>query len=182
VAQCPRADCAFASSEPPGIRVDAGVAATRVRRVHSDCMGCGIEPRNDDVVEASCVPKAICVAPLWRGTIAPPGSEATSRVKGSCRNLGGPVTSVGMVAGGGNQRGKTGAGGIVAGSRSGLDRWRPSGRRSRGRGRICATNDRGCYVPLPRRFQSHRIQPSVQAPAFAARPAAYPHWATFSPY
>ena len=63
----------------------------------------------------SCVPKAICVVPLLQGTIAPPGSEAISRTKGSRRNLGGPAVSVGMVAGGGSQQGITGADCIAAG-------------------------------------------------------------------
>jgi hypothetical protein len=67
----------------------------------------------------SCEPKATCVVPLSRGAIAPPGSEATSRAKGSCRNLGDPVASAGMVTGGGGQRGITGAGCIAAGSRTG---------------------------------------------------------------
>jgi hypothetical protein len=67
----------------------------------------------------SCAPKATCVVPLSRGAIAPPGSKAISRAKGSCRNLGGPATSAGMVTSGGSQRGITGAGGIVAGSRTG---------------------------------------------------------------
>jgi hypothetical protein len=67
----------------------------------------------------SCSPKAICVAPLSQGAIAPPGSEATSRAKGSRWNLGGPAASAGMVTGGGSQRGRTEAGCIVAGSRTG---------------------------------------------------------------
>jgi hypothetical protein len=64
-------------------------------------------------------PKATCVAPPSRGAIAPPGSEATSRAKGSCRNLGDPVASAGMVTGGGSQRGITGADCTAAGSRTG---------------------------------------------------------------
>ena len=68
-------------------------------------MGYGIEPRNDDVVEAeaSCASKATCVVPQSRGAITPPGSRAISRAKGSCRNLGDPVTSAGMVIGGSQQ-------------------------------------------------------------------------------
>ena len=64
-------------------------------------------------------PKATCVAPRSRGAIAPPGSEATSRAKGSCRNLGDPAASAGMVTGGGSQRGITGADCTAAGSRTG---------------------------------------------------------------
>ena len=49
------------------------------------------------------------MVPLSRGTIAPPGSEAISRAKGSRWNLGGPAASTGIVTGGGSQQGMTGA-------------------------------------------------------------------------
>ena len=67
----------------------------------------------------SCQPKATCVAPLSQGAIAPPGSVAISRAKGSCRNLGDPAASAGVVTGGGGQRGTTEAGCTAAGSRTG---------------------------------------------------------------
>ena len=53
-------------------------------------MGCGIEPRNGYVAGAEAVPGAegnMCGA-VMRGPVALPGSEATSRKKGTRRNLG----------------------------------------------------------------------------------------------
>lgn len=54
-------------------------------------MGCGIEPRNDDIAEAEAVKtvEGYMCATAMRGSVALPGSKATSRSKGTRRNLGG---------------------------------------------------------------------------------------------
>jgi hypothetical protein len=44
---------------------------------------------------------------VMRGAAALPGSEAISRMKGTCRNLGSPVGASGKVAGGGQWQGTT---------------------------------------------------------------------------
>src|SRR5262249_5470993 len=57
---------------------------------HSLCVGCGIEPRNDEIAGAETVfmvERNMCNAAM-RGIVVPPGSKATSRAKGSRRNLG----------------------------------------------------------------------------------------------
>jgi hypothetical protein len=62
----------------------------RTRSVHSLCVGCGIEPRNDEIAGAETVfmvERNMCNAAM-RGIVVPPGSKATSRAKGSRRNLG----------------------------------------------------------------------------------------------
>src|SRR2546421_11988237 len=75
------------------VRLVASVAwplATVVRSVHSDCMGCGIEPRNIDIAGAESFHSLegnMCGTAM-RGADALPGSKATSRAKGSYRNLG----------------------------------------------------------------------------------------------
>ena len=56
----------------------------------SNLVGCGIEPRNGYVAGAEAVKGAegnMCGAAM-RGPVALPGSEATSRKKGTRRNLG----------------------------------------------------------------------------------------------
>src|SRR3979411_2289437 len=62
----------------------------RTRSVHSWCVGCGSEPRNDLLAEAETVfmvERNISNA-VMRGIVVPPGSRATSRAQGSRRNLG----------------------------------------------------------------------------------------------
>jgi hypothetical protein len=100
----------------------AGVAATRgPKRYTVIAWGMGLSHEMTTLwrPRPSCAPKATCVVPQSRGAIAPPGSKAISRAKGSCRNLGDPASSAGMVTGGGSQQGITGADCIVAGSRTG---------------------------------------------------------------
>src|SRR5262249_56363114 len=66
----------------------------RTRSVHSRCVGCGSEPRNDELVGAETVfmvERNMCDAAM-RGIVVPPGSRATSRAQGSRRNLGYLVT------------------------------------------------------------------------------------------
>ena len=60
------------------------------RSVHSNLVGCGIEPRNGYVAGSEAVKGAegnMCGAAM-QGPVALPGSEATSRKKGTRRNLG----------------------------------------------------------------------------------------------
>lgn len=81
-----------------------------VRSVHSGYAGCGIEPRKKDVAEAEPVnigEGSMCVVVGRRDDVAPPGSEATSRMKGYLRDWRGPVGSAGRVTGGGERRGTT---------------------------------------------------------------------------
>jgi hypothetical protein len=108
-------------SEPPGNECCGrrGNAGSEAYTVIAWGMGLRHEMTTLWRPRPSCAPKAKCVVPLSRGAIAPPGSEAISRAKGSCRNLGGPAASAGMVAGGGSQQGITGADCIAAGSRTG---------------------------------------------------------------
>ena len=66
----------------------------RTRSVHSGCVGCGSEPRNDELAGAETVfmvERNMCDA-VMRGIVVPPGSRATSRAKGSRRKLGYLVT------------------------------------------------------------------------------------------
>jgi len=62
----------------------------RSRSVHSDCMGCAIEPRNALIAGAEAVGKVErnMSSAAKRGAVALPGSENTSRAKGTRRNLG----------------------------------------------------------------------------------------------
>ena len=57
-------------------------------------MGCGIEPRNgiDAGAEAVQIAERNMSAAVMRGSVALPGSKATSRAKGLHRNLGGLVS------------------------------------------------------------------------------------------
>jgi hypothetical protein len=48
----------------------------------------------------------VCAVDMRDG-VAPPGSRTASRAKGRLRNPGGPVGSVGLVADGGAEQGKT---------------------------------------------------------------------------
>src|ERR1700760_3943844 len=60
-----------------------------MRSVHSDRMGCGIEPRRKNFAEAETlgtVEGNMCGIAM-RDAVAPPGSKATSRPKGARRNL-----------------------------------------------------------------------------------------------
>jgi hypothetical protein len=66
----------------------------RTRSVHSCCVGCGSEPRNDELAGAETVfmvERNMCNA-IMRGVVVPPGSRATSRANGSRRNLGYPAS------------------------------------------------------------------------------------------
>jgi hypothetical protein len=87
------------------VRLVASVAQVHRRRwlrsVHSDCMGCGIEPRK----VRHCRGRGFSFARRQhvrhrhaRGAVALPGSKATSRAKGSYRNLGGLVSGRRCVA------------------------------------------------------------------------------------
>jgi len=53
---------------------------------------------------SSMVPKAICAGPLKQGPVALPGSEATSRTKGSRRNLGDLTPPTAAASGSGPRR------------------------------------------------------------------------------
>jgi hypothetical protein len=57
---------------------------------NTNCVGCGSEPRNDELAGAETVlmvERKMCNA-VMRGTVVPPGSRATSRANRSRRNLG----------------------------------------------------------------------------------------------
>src|ERR1700720_2353943 len=78
------------SSKPPGSECWVRRRRRRTRSVHSGCVGCGSEPRNDELAGAetvSMVERNMCNA-VMRGIVAPPGPRATSRAKGSRWNLG----------------------------------------------------------------------------------------------
>jgi len=57
-------------------------------------VGCGIEPRNDEIAGAETVFTAErnMYNAIMRGVVVPPGSKATSRAQGSRRNLGYPAS------------------------------------------------------------------------------------------
>ena len=77
-------------SKPPGGECCVRRQRCRTRSVHSCCVGCGSEPRNDELAGAETVfmvERNMCNA-VMRGIVVPPGSRATSRAKGSRRNLG----------------------------------------------------------------------------------------------
>jgi hypothetical protein len=62
----------------------------RTRSVHSWCVGCGSEPRNDEIAGAETVlivERNMCNAGM-RGIVVPSGSRAISRAQGSRRKLG----------------------------------------------------------------------------------------------
>ena len=107
-------------SEPPGNECCGrrGNAGSEAYTVIAWGMGLSHEMTTLWRPRPSCAPKATCVVPLSRGAIAPPGSEAISRAKGSRRNLGDPAATAGMVIGGGSQQGITGADCMAAGSRT----------------------------------------------------------------
>jgi len=107
-------------SEPPGSECcrRRGNAGSEAYTVIVWGVGLSHEMTTSRRPRPSCAPKAICVVPPSRGAIAPPGSKATSRTKGSRRNLGGPAASADRSFGGGDQRGKTEAGCTAAGSRT----------------------------------------------------------------
>ena len=65
-------------------------AVRRTRSVHSGCVGCGSEPRNDELAGAetvALVERNMCNA-VMRGIVVPPGSKSTSRANGLRWNLG----------------------------------------------------------------------------------------------
>src|SRR5438128_6766726 len=77
-------------SKPPGGECCVRRQRCRTRSVHSCCVGCGSEPRNDELAGAETVfmvERNMCNA-VMRGIVIPPGSRATSRANGSRRNLG----------------------------------------------------------------------------------------------
>ena len=81
-------------SKPPGSECCVRRRRRRTRSVHSGCVGCGSEPRNDELAGAETVfmvERNMCNA-VMRGIVVPPGSRATSRAKGSRRKLGYLVT------------------------------------------------------------------------------------------
>jgi hypothetical protein len=81
-------------SKPPGSECCVRRRRRRTRSVHSGCVGCGSEPRNDELAGAETVfmvERNMCDA-VMRGIVVPPGSRATSRAKGSRRKLGYLVT------------------------------------------------------------------------------------------
>src|SRR6516165_2135585 len=84
----------YGRSGPPGSECCVRRQQCRTRSVHSCCVGCGSEPRNDEVAEAETVvmvERNMCSA-VMRGIVVPPGSRATSRANGSRRKLGGPAS------------------------------------------------------------------------------------------
>src|SRR6266568_7620997 len=78
------------SSKPPGSECCVRRRLRRTRSVHSCCVGCGSEPRNDEIAGAEIVfmVERNMRNAVMRGIVVPPGSRATSRAKGSRRNLG----------------------------------------------------------------------------------------------
>ena len=93
-------------SEPPGSECCASRRQRRPRSVHSGCVGCVIEPRNDLIAGAEavlCVERNMSNA-VMRGIAAPPGSKSTSRAKGSRRNLGDPASGRRLSDAGGPHR------------------------------------------------------------------------------
>src|SRR6202023_2378088 len=81
-------------SKPPGSECCVRRRRRRTRSVHSGCVGCVIEPRNDEFAGAETVlmvERNMCNA-VMRGIAVPPGSKSTSRAKGSRRNLGYPTS------------------------------------------------------------------------------------------
>src|SRR6201988_603673 len=77
-------------SKPPGSECCVRRRRRRTRSVHSRCVGCGSEPRNDEFAGAETVlmvERNMCDAAM-RGIVVPPGSRATSRAQGARRNLG----------------------------------------------------------------------------------------------
>jgi hypothetical protein len=81
-------------SGPPGSECCVRRRRRRTRSVHSGCVGCVIEPRNDEFAGAETVlmvERNMCNA-VMRGIVTPPGSKSTSRANGSRWNLGDPAT------------------------------------------------------------------------------------------
>src|SRR5882724_10281859 len=81
-------------SGPPDSECCVNRSRDRVRSVHSEYVGCAIEPRNGieagaETVET--VERNMSTAAM-RGNVALPGSKSTSRAQGSRRNLRGPAT------------------------------------------------------------------------------------------
>src|ERR1700730_6661870 len=77
-------------SKPPGSECCVRRRRRRTRSVHSGCVGCGSEPRNDEFAGAETVvmvERNMCNADM-RGIDVLPGSKSTSRANGSRWNLG----------------------------------------------------------------------------------------------
>ena len=81
-------------SKRPGSECCVRRRRRRTRSVHSGCVGCGSEPRNDAIAGAETVliVERNMGDAVMRGIVVPPGSRATSRAKGSRRKLGYLVT------------------------------------------------------------------------------------------
>src|SRR5215208_1554507 len=77
-------------SKPPGSECCVRRRRRRTRSVHSACVGCGSEPRNDQIAGAETVfiVERNMSNTDMRGIAVPPGSRATSRAQGSRRKLG----------------------------------------------------------------------------------------------
>ena len=72
----------------------------------NNCVGCVIEPRNDEFAGAETVlmvERNMCNA-VMRGIAVPPGSKSTSRAQGSRRNLGYLASGPSVVCVGGPHR------------------------------------------------------------------------------
>ncbi len=82
-----------------------------------------MSPEMGELAEAELLPcneGRMCVVAM-RDDVAPPGSRNASRTKGHLRDPGGPAGSVGLIADGGTEQGKTVAPRRAeAGSRTGL--------------------------------------------------------------
>jgi hypothetical protein len=78
-------------SEPPGSECCVRRRQRRTRSVHSGCVECAIEPRKVRHCRAEGFhsPEGNMCGTATRGADALPRSKATSRAKGSYRNLGG---------------------------------------------------------------------------------------------
>src|SRR6266566_5934961 len=77
-------------SKPPGSECCVRRRQRRTRSVHSGCVGCGSEPRNDLLAGAETVfiVERNMSNAVMRGIVVPPGSRATSGAQGARRNLG----------------------------------------------------------------------------------------------
>ena len=77
-------------SKLPGSECCVRRQRCRTRSVHSGCVGCGSEPRNDLLAGAETVfmVERNMNNAAMQGIVVPPGSRATSRAQGARRNLG----------------------------------------------------------------------------------------------
>src|SRR5258708_5757884 len=72
-------------SKPPGSECCVRQQQCRTRSVHSGCVGCGSEPRNDEFAGAEIVfmVERNMSNAVTRDIAVPPGARATSRAQGS---------------------------------------------------------------------------------------------------